>query len=228
MENNLHKSFIDLIKEIDKEKHEQRDRGTLFEILISTYLKHEPMYKRLYDEVWMLNEVPDSYDIPKIDTGVDLVARKRINGNLVAIQCKFYSENTTIRKEHVDSFLNEVGKNYYAEGMIISSTDKWNRNAESALIERSKSISRIGLEDLKESKVDWSSFSFYDSVPVKLLEKKKPRPHQQPAIETVVNGLREHDRGKLIMAPGTGKTYTSMAIAEELAKEKTVHSEFYI
>ncbi|MBM7094788.1 DEAD/DEAH box helicase [Bacillus sp. H-16] len=220
METKQRKSFIELLQEIDKIEREQRDRGTLFELLTVTYLTHEPMYSRLFDAIWTLNEVPEEYNIPKYDTGVDLVARKRSNGDLVAVQCKFYSESTTIRKEHVDSFLNEVGKTYYAEGLVVSSTDKWNRNAESALTERSKSISRIGLEDLKESKIDWSSFSFHDSAPVRLMEKKKPRPHQLPAIEAVVNGLKEHDRGKLIMAPGTGKTYTSMAIAEELAKEK--------
>nr|WP_298788528.1 type ISP restriction/modification enzyme [uncultured Marinococcus sp.] len=220
METESYKSFLSLIQEIDVKKHEQRDRGTLFELLVCTYLRNEPMYQRMFDGVWMLNEVPESYNIPKADTGVDLIARKRSNGDLVAVQCKFYSEDTTIRKEHIDSFLNEVGRTYYAEGLVVSSTDKWSRNAESALAERSKSVSRIGLEDLKESKIDWSSFSFQSSEPIKLQEKKKPRSHQIPAIEAAVNGLKNHDRGKLIMAPGTGKTYTSMAIAEEMAKEK--------
>ncbi|WP_412675529.1 DEAD/DEAH box helicase [Alkalihalobacillus alcalophilus] len=215
-----HKSFVALMNEIDTKKHEQRDRGTLFELLVAVYLKKEPMYSRLFDKVWKLSEVPSDYNIPKKDTGVDLVARKRETGELIAVQCKFYSKGTTIRKEHIDSFLNEVGKQYYAEGIIVTSTDKWSNNADDALKFRDKPIVRIALSDLQESKIDWSSYSFNNPDKVKLQDKKTPRPHQIPAIDAVVKGFKSVDRGKLIMAPGTGKTYTSMAIAEKLADEK--------
>lgn len=215
-----YKSFVALINEIDEKKHEQRDRGTLFELLVAAYLEKEPMYARLFDKVWKLNEVPVDYNIPRKDTGVDLVARKRETGELVAVQCKFYSEDTTIRKEHIDSFLNEVGKQYYSEGIIVTLTDKWSSNADDALKFRDKPIVRISLSDLQESKIDWSSYSFNNPEKVKLQDKKTPRSHQIPAIESVVEGFKTVDRGKLIMAPGTGKTYTSMAIAEEMADEK--------
>ncbi|WP_349774018.1 DEAD/DEAH box helicase family protein [Fictibacillus phosphorivorans] len=220
LEQKNHKSFVALIKEIDAKKHEQRNRGTLFELLVSAYLEKEPMYARLFDKVWKLNEVPTEYHIPKRDTGVDLVARKRETGELVAIQCKYYSKDTVIRKEHIDSFLNEVGKNYYSEGIIITTTDKWSNNADDALKFRNKTIVRISLSDLQESKIDWSAYSFNNPRNVKLQDKKTPRPHQIPAIESVIDGFKNTDRGKLIMAPGTGKTYTSMAIAEKMAAEK--------
>src|SRR5690625_7641396 len=119
------KSFVSLVKEIDAEYRTQRDRGTLFELLVKTYLENEPMYQRLFDEIWMLSEVPNEYSIPKTDTGVDLVAKKRKSGDLVAIQCKYYSKDTKIRKEDIDSFLNEVGKSYYSEGLIVTTTDQW-------------------------------------------------------------------------------------------------------
>lgn len=215
-----YKSFVALINEIDTKKHTQRDRGTLFELLIAAYLEKEPMYARLFDKVWKLSEVPEEYNVPKKDTGVDLVARKRDTGELVAIQCKFYSKDTTIRKEHIDSFLNEVGKQYYSEGIVVTLTDTWSDNAESALKFRDKQIARISLAQLQESQIDWSSYSFNNPEKVKLQEKKTPRSHQVPAIESVVDGFKAVDRGKLIMAPGTGKTYTSMAIAERMAAEK--------
>lgn len=104
-------SFFSLIKKLDNNIDQQRDRGTLFERLCIAYLKNEPLYSNLFDEVWMLNEVPDGYEIPKVDTGVDLVAKKNGSEELTAIQCKYYSEKITIRKAHIDSFLNEVGKN---------------------------------------------------------------------------------------------------------------------
>lgn len=216
------KSFISLVKEMDADYTTQRDRGTMFELLSRTYFKNEPMYKRLFDEVWTLNEVPVEYSIPKTDTGVDLVAKERETGLLVAIQCKYYAEDTIIQKQHIDSFLNEVGKRFYAKGIIITSTDRWGgKNAEEALSGRDKEITRISLTQLKDSQIDWSEFTFSKPEQVKVKQKKTPpRTHQIPAIEAVVKGFETVDRGKLIMAPGTGKTYTSMAIAEELAKKK--------
>ncbi|MDP1394437.1 type ISP restriction/modification enzyme [Lysinibacillus capsici] len=214
------KNFISLVKEMDTNYRTQRDRGTMFETLSRTYFKNEPMYERLFDEVWMLNEVPEEYGIPKSDTGVDLVAKERETGLLVAIQCKYYSEDTKIQKQHIDSFLNEVGKEFYSKGIIITSTDKWGKNAEEALNGRDKKITRISLTQLKDSKIDWSEFTFAKPEQVIVQQKKTPRQHQIPAIEAVVKGFETVDRGKLIMAPGTGKTYTSMAIAEELAKKK--------
>ncbi|MFJ7684338.1 DEAD/DEAH box helicase [Peribacillus butanolivorans] len=220
LEATSHKSFVALMNEIDEKKHEQRDRGTLFELLVAAYLEKEPMYGRLFDKVWKLSEVPEEYNIPKKDTGVDLVARKRESGELVAVQCKFYSKDTIIQKKHIDSFLNEVGRQYYSEGIIVTSTDRWSDNATDALKFRNKQIVRISLSDLQQSKIDWSSYSFNNPDRVKLQNKKTPRPHQIPAIEAVVEGYKTVDRGKLIMAPGTGKTYTSMAIAEKMADEK--------
>ncbi|MEC0581814.1 DEAD/DEAH box helicase family protein [Bacillus spizizenii] len=217
---NSAKSFISLVKKMDTEYTTQRDRGTMFELLSRTYFKNEPMYKRLFDGVWTLNEVPVEYGIPKTDTGVDLVAKERETGLLVAIQCKYYAEDTIIQKQHIDSFLNEIGKKYYAKGIIITSTDRWGKNAEEALSGRDKEITRISLTQLKDSQIDWSEFTFSKPEQVKVQQKKSPRDHQIPAIEAVVKGFETVNRGKLIMAPGTGKTYTSMAIAEELAKKK--------
>ncbi|WP_214802414.1 type ISP restriction/modification enzyme [Exiguobacterium sp. ERU656] len=213
-------SFDTLIRSLEGDRMVQRDRGTLFELLVVAYLKNEPMYARLFDEVWMLHNVPEDYKIPKKDTGVDLVARNRETGKLVAIQCKYYSKDTTIHKSHIDSFLNEVGKSYYDEGIIVTSTDKWSDNANNALLDRDKSIARIGLSQLRDSEIDWTQFSTEKPQNIPLKSIKEPRSHQIPAIEAVINGFNSADRGKLIMAPGTGKTYTSMVIAEEMASKK--------
>lgn len=220
MEEKNYKSFISLIDEIDSVKRTQRDRGTMFELLTIAYLQNEPTYKRLFGNVWKISEVPEEYGIPKKDTGVDLVAKERQTGELVAIQCKFYGKDKKIRKEDIDSYLNEVGKTYYSKGLIVSSTDEWTQNADEALKNRNKDIQRIGLSNFYDSQIDWSEFSFSKPKEVKVFAKKTPRPHQVEAIKSVVEGFETADRGKLIMAPGTGKTYTSLAIAEELAAKK--------
>ncbi|KOR32196.1 damage-inducible protein, partial [Achromatium sp. WMS3] len=53
-------------------------------------------------------------------------------------------------------------------------------------------------------------------VPI-LKPQKVLREHQQSAVKKVVNGFKTVDRGKLIMACGTGKTFTSLKIAEQVA-----------
>lgn len=141
-------------------------------------------------------------------------------GNLVAVQCKYYAKDRKIDKKDIDSFLNEVGKRYYSEGIVVSSTDNWTQNADTALLGRNKPIVRIGLSELQNSKIDWSVYSFSQPKNITLQKKKEPRQHQVPRIQAVISGFEFADRGKFTMAPGTGKTYTSMAIAEELAKKK--------
>lgn len=220
MTDNNYKSFVSLLEDIDSEERSQRDRGTLFELLVVAYLENEPVYARRFDDIWKLSDVPEEYGIPKKDTGVDLVAKDRATGELIAIQCKFYSKTTKIRKEDIDSFLNEVGKSYYSKGIVVSSTDGWTANADEALNNRDKDIQRLGLSHFYESKVDWSRFSFSKPKEVTVSEKKTPRPHQIPAIKDVIEGFKNAERGMLIMAPGTGKTFTSLAIAEEMLKDK--------
>lgn len=212
----LHKkSFISLINEIDNEEHTQRDRGTMFEYLVRAYLKNEPTYKNEFKNVWMLSEVPNEFGIPKADLGVDLVAQKH-TGELVAIQAKFYQ--SAIQKSNIDSFLGELGKNYYSSGMIVASTDKWGANAEKALADR-EDVVRIGLSDLRNSQIDWSQFSFTNPTEVKVKSAKKLRPYQKEVVEKSLAYFENHDRGQLIMAPGTGKTFTSLKVAEALAKQ---------
>ena len=208
-------SFENLVDQINHSAKTQRDRGTYFEYLVRAYLQHEPTYKNEFKNVWMLADVPDTFAIPKVDIGVDLVAEK-FTGELVAVQAKFYDH--TIQKANIDSFLSELGKDYYESGIIVASTDKWGKNAEKALADRSDVV-RIGLSDLKNSQINWEKFSFEQPEQVVVKEKKKPRYYQREVIEASLSHFKAHDRGQLIMAPGTGKTFTSLKVAEALAKE---------
>lgn len=207
-------SFDDLIQQINDNNKQQRDRGTAFEYLVQAYLKNEPTYKNLYSDVWMLSEVPSEYGIPANDIGVDLVAQKR-TGELVAIQAKFYEHK--IQKSDIDSFLSELGKNYYSEGIIISTIDEWGKNAEEAINNRSD-VSRIGLSDLRHSQINWEQWSFEEPEKVNVKSPKKPRNYQKEVIEKSLTYFKDHDRGQLIMAPGAGKTFTSLKVAETLAQ----------
>lgn len=195
----------------------QRDKGTLFEKIAQIYFKNEPTYKNLFSDVWLLNEVPEEYAIPKKDTGVDLVARNEATGELTAIQAKFYDNK--IYKRHIDSFLAELGKSYYSDGIIVYSLDSLSSNADEAINQLSKPVAQIGLSDLRNSQVDWESFIPSRPNEVKVKNVKKTRPYQNEAIDLTIEYFKENDRGQLIMAPGTGKTFTSLKLVEKMAKQ---------
>lgn len=212
-------TFNDLIEQINQAAGDvQRERGTLFEKLVLAYLKHEPTYKALYQNVWLLSDVPDDYGISKKDTGVDLVAEQK-NGDLVAIQAKFYTHK--VGKDSINSFVAELGKSYYQHGLIVSTVDEWNSNARETIEQNEKGIEIIGLSDLRNSQIDWAQFSFERPEKVSTKKQKQLRGYQKTAKENALNHFKEHDRGQLIMAPGTGKTFTSLKIAEALAKEQS-------
>ena len=207
-------SFDNLVNQINNSAETPRDRGTYFEYLVRAYFQNEPTYKNEFKNVWMLVDVPEEYGIPKTDIGVDLVAEK-FTGELVAIQAKFYDH--PIQKSNIDSFLSELGKDYYESGIIVASTDKWGKNAERALADRSDVI-RIGLSDLRNSRIDWDNFSFEQPEKVEVKSKKQPRSYQKEVIAAALEHYKTNDRGQLIMAPGTGKTFTSLKITEAMAK----------
>ncbi|HPI99746.1 MAG TPA: DEAD/DEAH box helicase family protein [Enterococcus sp.] len=212
-------SFDNLIIQINQTAGGvQRERGTLFEKLVLAYLKNEPTYKRLYKNVWTLNTVPEEFNIPKKDTGVDLVAQQ-FNGDLVAVQAKFYQHK--IGKDEINSFVAELGKNYYQRGLIVSTVDDWSANAQETIEHNQKGIELIGLSDLRNSQIDWTKFSFERPEIISIKSPKKLRPYQEVALERAVEHFKENDRGQMIMAPGTGKTFTSLKIAEALSKKQS-------
>lgn len=212
-------TFEELIEQVNDNLDKQRDRGTAFEKMVVAYLKNEPTYKQKYEDVWMLNEVPEEYHISKKDTGVDIVA-KDYDGNLTAVQAKFYKGK--IGKSEIDSFVAETAKDAYSAGMVVSTIDEWNKNAQATLENTTKPFTRIGLNQLKHANFDWEKFSFAkENKNLSVKKPKKLRPYQEKAINNAVNYFEDHDRGKLIMAPGTGKTFTSLKIAEvEMRKQK--------
>jgi predicted helicase len=199
----------------------EREKGTYFEELIRTYLRHEPVYADLYSDVWLLNEVPEGFGISKKDTGIDLVARTVGTGEFHAIQCKFYDEGYHVQKSDIDSFFTASGQKPFKHRLIVVTSDSWSENAEAALFNQQPPVSTIELSDLENSQIDWSYFKPKKEPTLK--RKFDPRPHQNNAIDKVIAGLKDADRGKLIMACGTGKTFTSLKIAEQIAgKNKRV------
>lgn len=211
-------TFDELVEQINNNLNKQRDRGTAFERMVVAYLENEPAYKQKFEDVWVLNEVPAEYHISKKDTGVDIVA-KDYEGNLTAVQAKFYKGK--VSKAGIDSFVAETGKDIYSAGMLVSSTDQWNSNAQSTLENTTKPFTTIGLSQLRNAHFDWKKFSFAkENSDLSTKKVKKEFDYQKEAINKAIKYFDKHNRGKLIMAPGTGKTFTSLKIAESLMRKQ--------
>ncbi|MFQ3228742.1 DEAD/DEAH box helicase [Reinekea sp.] len=196
----------------------EREKGTYFEELIRTYFRHEATYADLYSDVWLFGDwakAHPEFNISAKDTGIDLVALTRGSGEYHAIQCKCYAEDYRLQKRDIDSFFTASGQKPFSHRVIVTTTNNWSDNAEASMFNQQPPVTKIDLHDLETSQIDWSQYK-PDQAPV-LKPKFGPRPHQETAINAVIAGLKTEDRGKLIMACGTGKTFTSLKIAEQLA-----------
>ncbi|EJF87643.1 hypothetical protein ME1_00998 [Bartonella vinsonii subsp. arupensis OK-94-513] len=195
-----------------------RDRGTSFEKFVIAYLTHDPLQCQEYEKVQTYYDWACEHDWDGTDIGIDLVAKIRDEEGYAAIQCKFYSANHQIKKEDIDSFIAASGKAPFTRRILIDSTEiNWSNNADLTCKGQDVPIQRINLFDLENSQIDWSTFEAKGDIVLKEQKKKKLLDHQKEALEAVCEGFKEADRGKLIMACGTGKTFTSLKIAETLA-----------
>lgn len=211
----------DLLERYRQHARSPRELGTYFEELVTTWLEHDDVQRQQFDRVWSYADWARQVggQASAQDTGIDLVARIRgTEDHYCAIQCKFYSRSHRLQRGDIDSFISASGRAPFVERLIIDTTDvEPGKNVTALLSDADQYIPtrRIGLRDLQESRIDWSLFA--QSGKVTLRARKTLRPDQQEALEEVEKGLATADRGKLIMACGTGKTFTSLRIAEHLA-----------
>ena len=200
-------SFTDWFKLMQENQNKQnRETGDLFERLTKFYLLNIEEYSTVKKP-------------PGKDVGIDLIAVK--DEQKYAVQCKFRSNDGALSKSDVDSFLANVrGSSDYAGGIIVHTKTEISNNLSDNLNnpKQSPHIRVIDRYDLQQTKIDWQAE--IDGGVVKM-DKKQPHEHQKQAIEKVCNALKqkEVERGKLIMACGTGKTFTSIKIVERFIKE---------
>ena len=193
----------------------EREKGTAFENLVAAWLVTDEVQATRFAQVDPWSLWAGCRNLDEDDTGIDLVGALR-DGSFVAIQCKFFAADRSIRKEDIDSFIAASAKQPFAERLIVETTDvPWSENAETMLHGQTIPTARIGLRGLRESQVNWSTFAATGEI--LRPEPKTLRQDQVAALEAVRAGLAEADRGKLIMACATGKTLTALRIAEELA-----------
>ena len=201
----------------DSDAGKQRDKGTFFENLTQLFLQNDKAYASQYKEVYTYADWAAKQNIATQDTGIDLVAETH-DGDYCAIQCKFYAADYKLQKQDIDSFMNASGKKPFTQRLVVDSTmGEWGHNAEVAIQNQQIPVSRLTIAEMADSSIDWSQYQ-KETNTVKVFDGVKSlRPHQQQALDKVAKHFQSQERGKLIMACGTGKTFTSLKIAEQQA-----------
>ncbi|EJF96779.1 hypothetical protein MEI_01391 [Bartonella vinsonii subsp. arupensis Pm136co] len=191
-------------------------KGKIFESFVTKYLMYDPLHYGRYEKVQTYYDWAKERDEDGRDIGIDLVAKLRNRDGYVAIQCKFYEADHQISKKDIDSFIAASGKDIFKYRLLVDSTEvNLSDNVNAMIKGQAIPVYRIDLRHMENSRIDWEIFATKKEVVLK--STKEPRPHQEEAIKKVCEGLQEADRGKLIMACGTGKTFTSLKIAEQIA-----------
>ena len=191
--------------------------GSSFEELAKIYFENDAQQQQSIDEVWHYEDWANARGRSGKDDGIDLVASLRNEDGFCAIQAKCYQEDHQLTASETSRFFSKATSNDFKRRILIDTTTRevssW---VQDCLNEKSPAGQRIGLKELRESSIDWNTV--WQEEP-KQRPKKTPRTHQLEALQAVKDGFESHDRGQLIMACGTGKTYTGLIVAEDLVGE---------
>ena len=216
-------AFYTLLDQMRAMAHSERDKGDMFERLMCQVLSIASPYSERFSKVQLYKEwakehpecVPNARDI-----GIDLVATlvesewqgPNKEARYSAIQCKFYNNDSSVPKSEVDSFISASSTKYFAERLLVATNKGWSANAVQTIELQEKPTLILSLDKIKHLNVDWSQYLQDGSV--KLQAKRKLRDYQEKAVNHSILGFKSHERGQIIMPCGTGKTFTSLKLAE--------------
>lgn len=215
-------TFKDILARFRNESVTEHDKGAKFEKLIKRWFLTVPEYANVLDKVWLWEEFPGKESMGGVDLGIDLVA-KTDEGKFWAIQCKCYQDDAVISKKMVDSFIananrqfvdDEMHTNRFDKLFWVSTTSHWGKNAQESIKHQAIQFVPIYTDWLQNSSVNWKELVEGKQGKEALLAGKTMRSHQIEALTKAHEYFENHDRGKMIMACGTGKTYTSLKIVE--------------
>ncbi|MFZ8784141.1 type ISP restriction/modification enzyme [Thermocrinis sp.] len=185
------------------------EKGRLLEVATKLYLEKQGFRAYLWQE-WASQK-----GLPLQDTGIDLVAEK--DGELYAVQCKNWDRAVSWRD--VGTFLGSLLRrdlNFKGGFLVAKSVSK---EVEREIERLGKTIIPLSVDDLSEY-LDQAK-ALLEGKPL-IKEKKQLRPYQEQAVQSVLEGFKSRDRGKLIMPPGTGKTLVALRIAESFGEGKLI------
>ena len=198
----------ELLETIRQNSRDELEKGENFEKLFKLLIQEMPEFE--VKEVHRWKEWPDRENLTKLplaDSGIDMVARLN-DDSLVAIQCKCYDEERQVDRRDIDKFLAVSNQPFDLRWFVA--TCKWGKNAEEIIQAVEPPVRRIDFHEYDEIRISEGKVK---------LERRGLYPLQAKAIENVITRMSNTDRGQLIMACGTGKTYTALRISERLVPD---------
>ena len=204
-------AFGDIYAKLCERYPDPRERGRQFEPLVAQVLRTDSQFRNRFRTVWRWNEWPGR---DGGDYGIDIVAEGH-DGDLTAIQCKCYDPSSTLYANDLATFLANTQQRFSAR-MVVSTVSDWSKNLLQLINRQAPPVQRLDLFGLEATTIDWDAYLEDEAAPLRERPRKEVRLHQHQALDDVFAGLKEHDRGKLIMACGTGKTFTALRAAEAI------------
>ena len=222
--------FEEVIQKLNSEATDKRDKGTKFEQIIQRWFENDDLYfiKDQLENIFLWKDFPFKGEFGTgQDIGIDLVIKEK-NGKYHSVQCKCYDDDTKVTKEDVAKFIASSNRVFHDKNkkectfdnrFFITSNNNLTENALKEIQQQKTNkpilVTKLHLE---KSNIDW--LELYNQVILNAPRcnlnrtQKQLRDHQQKALNKTHNHFLNHDRGKLIMACGTGKTFTALKIAE--------------
>ena len=215
-------NFNKALEKIRAKSSNTVEQGTAFEKLSKIYFENDDIQKQEFNKIWHYKDwAKENPSFSQTDIGIDLIGELKDKKGLAAIQCKFFKSEHQITKEDLDSFVSASSNEIFTRLILIdTSNEDLGSNAKSMIDNLNKTYQRIQKFDLENSRIDW--LDYIENENVTLSKKKDPLDHQIKAIAEAKQYYASNHRGKMIMACGTGKTYTSLKIAEAIANKKFV------
>lgn len=210
--------FQTVLEKLAAESESKSEKGTSFEDLCVKVLRTAPIFTDVL-KVWKWADFPGNGGYH--DSGIDIVSLNSDN-EYHAYQCKFYKGGEKITRDDVNKFIaqaqipfviDEKEHRYNSDLVVLTSVDEFSDN----VAQLSRVVRLFGHDDFINCGIDWSTFNLDNIDEIKLAKKKVLLPHQVDAVKALIKGFVDDndERGRLTMACGTGKTFTSLKFLEE-------------
>ena len=207
-------SFEDVFERLCQLYPVEQDRGRKFERIMAGVLRSDAVFAGRYSTVMHYSE----WEHGGSDIGIDLVAERADGEGFAAFQVKCYDPGRTLYENDLSTFLANTNRRF-TERVIISTTPHWSKNLLKLIEDQQPPVQRLYLSDVGTG-IDWDACLKgldEEHPPVAMRLAREALEHQTAALDDLRAGFAAHDRGKLIMACGTGKTFTALRAAEEHA-----------
>lgn len=196
----------------------EQGKGKRFEVFCKWFLENDPEWSRIADKVWLWDDYPDKWQ--RKDLGTDLVFRD-YDGHIWAVQAKCFASHRSTTKADLNSFLADTSRETVSKRLWLQTTDKMKTNATATLKGQEKPVVVFGLNEFRQSPIEYPR-NYAQLYQAKIKTKPTPDQHQKEAIEAVSSKFQSLNRGQMIMACGTGKTFTTLWIKEALKAQSTL------